>query len=244
MTRVNRNVPSSRASKAVRLDKYLANNSTLSRKEVRIAVKTGRVLVDGEPASSFSQHIEDASEVLLDGAPVEIQGPGYFMMNKAAGWICSHSSDLYPSVYACFDRPAESLHVAGRLDVDTTGLILVTGDGQWSHRITSPARHCEKIYRVGLAEFITPRMTERLEKGVFLSPEKVRTRPARVEVIRPDEIRLTITEGRYHQVKRMLEAVENKVEWLHREQVGELKLDPDLAPGEWRALQNNEIALF
>jgi 16S rRNA pseudouridine516 synthase len=166
------------------------------------------------------------------------------MLNKPEGCVCSHADEHYPSVFDLFEALHQPLHVAGRLDVDTTGLVLVTGDGQWSHRITSPAHSCRKRYRVWLEEVITDKMIERLEKGVFLLPEKQRTRPAQVEKVADDEIVLTITEGRYHQVKRMLEVVENRVERLHREQIGDLKLDSALAPGEWRELTEAEIGLF
>ena len=228
----------------MRLDKYLSNNTDLSRREVRIAVKQGRVEIDGLIATSPADHVSPDSRIALDGGEVEVMGPGYFMLNKADGWICSHSSELYPSVYECFDRPAETLHVAGRLDVDTTGLLLVTGDGQWSHRISSPAHDCAKVYRVWLAEFVTEKMIAKLEKGVFLEAEAVRTKPAKVERVAEDEILLTITEGKYHQVKRMLDAVGNHVDRLHREQIGPLRLDENLQPGDWRELRGEEIALF
>lgn len=228
----------------MRLDKYLANNTDLSRKQVRIAIKKGRVELADDLAIDPSVHIGSEVCVKLDGEPVVEQGPGYFMMNKAEGWICSHGNESYPSVYGCFDRPAESLHVAGRLDVDTTGLLLVTGDGQWSHRISSPTHHCPKVYRVWLAEFVTEKMISKLEKGVFLEAEGVRTKPAKVDVVADDEILLTITEGKYHQVKRMMESVGNSVDRLHREQIGDLMLDQDLQPGEWRELSEEEVGLF
>lgn len=228
----------------MRLDKFLANNTDLSRREVRIAVKKGRVIIGDSPAASPAQHIEPGVRVSLDGQDIEERGLGYYMMNKPEGWICSHSSEHYPSVYEGFDRPAESLHVAGRLDVDTTGLLLVTGDGQWSHRISSPSHHCPKVYRVWLEEFITEKMITKLEKGVFLEVDGVRTKPAKVHKIAEDEILLTITEGKYHQVKRMMEAVGNRVDRLHREQIGGLSLDQALQPGEWRELRSEEVELF
>jgi 16S rRNA pseudouridine516 synthase len=228
----------------MRLDKYLANNTDLSRKQVRVAIKKGRVELENELAEDPSAHISPEVCVKLDGEPVVELGLGYFMMNKAEGWICSHGNEQYPSVYECFDRPAESLHVAGRLDVDTTGLLLVTGDGQWSHRISSPAHHCPKVYRVWLAEFITERMISKLEKGVFLEVEGIRTKPAKVDKVDEDEVLLTITEGKYHQVKRMMEAVGNSVDRLHREQIGDLQLDESLLPGEWRELREDEVGLF
>lgn len=129
----------------------------------------------------------------------------------------------------------------GRLDKDTTGLLLLTSDGQWSHSVTSPRRECRKSYRVWLAEAIPDEACRALEKGVMLNGDNTMTRPAEVQVHDDKIIDLTISEGRYHQIKRMLAAVGNRVEALHRFRIGNIKLDEALAPGEFRALTPQEI---
>jgi len=134
------------------------------------------------------------------------------------------------------------LHAAGRLDIDTTGLVLLTDDGQWSHRITSPRHHCEKTYRVTLESPISDDTAAQFTAGVQLHNEKSLTKPAQLEVITPTDVRLTLSEGRYHQVKRMFAAVGNRVIELHRERIGDIVLDEDLEPGEYRALTEDEIA--
>ncbi|MCK5887318.1 MAG: pseudouridine synthase, partial [Alcanivorax sp.] len=140
--------------------------------------------------------------------------------------------------------PAElrqDLHPAGRLDRDTTGLVLLTSDGQWSHRLTSPNHHCDKRYRVTCADPVSDADLQALRDGILLRGEDSPTLPARAERLTADQLLLTIREGRYHQVKRMLAARGNKVVALHREQIGEIALDAALAPGEFRSLSEEEV---
>lgn len=129
----------------------------------------------------------------------------------------------------------------GRLDIDTTGLVLLTDDGQWSHRITSPRHHCEKTYHVTLESPVSSEITEKFAQGIELRGDKEQTRPAVMEIITPTEVLLTISEGRYHQVKRMFAAMGNHVVALHRRQIGEIVLDESLEPGEYRELSREEI---
>ncbi len=158
-------------------------------------------------------------------------GPRYFMLNKPQGYVCSTDDPDHPTVLYFLDEPvAWKLHAAGRLDIDTTGLVLMTDDGQWSHRITSPRHHCEKTYLVTLESPVADDTAEQFAKGVQLHNEKDLTKPAVLEVITPTQVRLTISEGRYHQVKRMFAAVGNHVVELHRERIGGITLDADLAP--------------
>ena len=227
----------------VRLDRFIANNSHLSRKQVRRLLRDGSVVVDGHCALDPALQIDDDSEVLIDGEPLQAAGEIYLMLNKPAGYVCANRDDRYPVVMDLLDEaPVRELHVAGRLDVDTTGLVLLTSDGQWSHRLTTPRSDCRKIYRVELERPLTERMIERLELGIYLPGEGRRTRPATVERIDASVCRLGISEGRYHQVKRMFGALENPVLALHRERIGAIELDPALAPGESRALTAAEVA--
>jgi len=138
----------------------------------------------------------------------------------------------------------QPLKVVGRLDKDTTGLLLLTTDGQWLHRITSPKSVCQKRYRMTLAEPIDDHALKQLEEGVMLNGEQVPTLPAKAQRIAEAEIFLTIQEGKYHQVKRMLAAVGNRFETLHRDQIGSLVLDEGLQPGEFRELTKDEVAYF
>lgn len=226
----------------MRLDRFLSNNTGLSRKQVKLCLKQQRIAVNGHLVDSPAQKIDENDQVLMDGETVNELGPGYFMLNKPEGFVCANSDSEHATVFDLLDEPHKDLHVAGRLDIDTTGLVLITGDGQWSHRVTSPKHKCIKTYRVITEEFITDTMITKLEKGIFLEPEKIRTKPAIVEKLSNDEILLSIYEGKYHQVKRMLHAVGNAVDSLHREKIGDIVLDDSLAPGEYRPLTEEEIA--
>lgn len=226
----------------MRLDRFIANNSEFSRRDVKRLIKAGDVCIGDRVALDGGEILAGDEPVFIDGAPLLERGPGYLMFYKPTGVVCANSDNLYPTVFDYLpDAEASRMHIAGRLDLDTTGLVLVTGDGQWSHRITSPRSGCEKTYLATLAEPLDARMQKQLERGVFLKDEKARTAPAKIERVADDEIRLIITEGRYHQVKRMLAAVGNAVTALHREQIGAIQLDPQLQPGEYRSLLDEEI---
>lgn len=225
----------------MRLDKFIAAETHFSRREVKILIRKQKIYVDGELALRPEQKLSPDADVIVDGQPIVDTGPGYYMLNKPEGVVCANDDDLHPTVFEFFDDLPKKLHVAGRLDIDTTGLVLVTGDGKWSHQITSPRYECPKRYRVHLAEFITDDMISALETGVMLRDATALTKPARVNVVSPDEIVLTITEGRYHQVKRMLAAVGNHVDKLHRESIGGIELDSALEPGEYRPLTVVEV---
>jgi len=136
------------------------------------------------------------------------------------------------------------VHIVGRLDRDTTGLLLLTDDGEWSHRITSPRHGCAKSYLAELADPLPPDAARRFEEGLMLRGEKSRTRPARLQRLAERKVRVTLHEGRYHQVRRMFAALGNRVLSLHRESVGALGLDPALAPGAWRPLSETEARLL
>jgi 16S rRNA pseudouridine516 synthase len=138
----------------------------------------------------------------------------------------------------------QQLHVAGRLDIDTSGLVLLSDDGNWSHRITAPRHKCPKRYRVTLAAPLDPAAVEQFAAGLTLRNEAKKTKPATLEILTPTEVRLTIGEGKYHQVKRMFAAIGNHVVALHREAIGALQLDESLAPGEYRPLSEAERELF
>ena len=171
-------------------------------------------------------------------------GKRYFMLHKPAGYVCANKDDLHPTVFDLLDEPNMSdFHVAGRLDIDTTGLVIITNDGDWSHKITSPKHNKFKTYLVETQEPINEEAIVALEQGVQLHNEKELTRPAIVDKLASYSLRLSICEGKYHQVKRMLAAVDNKVVELHREKIANIHLDENLASGEYRPLTAAELSL-
>ena len=230
----------------MRLDKFIAENAGLTRSQAGKALRAGQVSVNGETEKNTARKISEQDQICFDGQPLAWTQPGqYFMLYKPQQCVCSHDDGDYPTVFQFFDYPLSSkLHCAGRLDADTTGLVLLTDDGQWSHRITSPKHHCEKTYLVTLADPVEDFYAKQLAEGILLRGEKTPTKPAVLEVLDDYNVNLTISEGRYHQVKRMFAALGNKVVALHRWRVGHVILDDNLAEGELRALTEEEIGGF
>lgn len=230
----------------MRLDKFIAENTGLTRSQAAKALKSGIVTVNGKIEKSGAAKISQADEIYYEDQKLEWMEAGqYFMLYKPQGYICSHDDGEYPTVFQFFDYPLMTkLHTAGRLDVDTTGLVFLTDDGKWSHRITSPKHHCEKTYLVTLADPVEDFYAEKLAEGILLRGEKEPTLPAKLEILDDYNVNLTISEGRYHQVKRMFAALGNKVEALHRWRIGDVILDETLAEGEFRPLTQTEIESF
>ncbi len=230
----------------MRLDKFIAENTGLTRSQATKVLRQGRITVNGMVEKSGAKKLSFEDTVEIDGDRLEWVEEGvYLMFNKPQGYVCSHDEGDYPTIYQFFDYPLrEKLHSAGRLDVDTTGLVLLTDDGQWSHRITSPKHHCEKTYLVTLADPIEAFYEQELENGILLRGEKTPTLPAKLEIIDDYNVNITISEGRYHQVKRMFAALGNKVVALHRWRIGDIVLDETLEEGEFKPLNQHEIDAF
>tara|TARA_B110000037_G_scaffold166647_1_gene188525 strand:+ start:1360 stop:1863 length:504 start_codon:yes stop_codon:yes gene_type:complete len=166
------------------------------------------------------------------------------MLNKPRGYLSATSDLQHPTVMDLIDLPPdEKLHIGGRLDRGTTGLLLITNDGNWSRRITEPGLKKPKTYLVETEAPITPQYQELFTQGIHLMPEDITTQPAQLEILAERKARLTIYEGRYHQVKRMFYRFENKLVSLHRERMGDIHLDPNLELGQYRPLTPAEIAL-
>ena len=230
----------------MRLDKFIAEQTGLTRSQAAKALKSGVVSVNEEIEKSGARKVSAEDIIRYEGELLEwLEGGQYFMLYKPQGYVCSHDDGEYPTVFQFFDYPLmNKLHTAGRLDVDTTGLVLLTDDGQWSHRITSPKHHCEKTYLVTLADPVEAFYAQQLAEGILLRGEKEPCLPAKMEILDDYNVNLTISEGRYHQVKRMFAALGNKVEALHRWRIGDIVLDESLEEGEYRTLSDEEIWSF
>jgi 16S rRNA pseudouridine516 synthase len=229
----------------MRLDKFICDCTELTRTQAGKVIRHGLVSVDQQLCKQPSTQVTTSQHIELEGELLKIIGLRYFVMHKPAGYVCSTDDPDHNTIFTLMDEPMQSrLHTVGRLDLDTTGLLLITDDGQWSHQISSPKHQCAKTYRAWLADPIDPSAIDLFVEGVMLNGEKHPTKPAQLEIVTPQECLLTIHEGRYHQVKRMFAAIGNKVEKLHREQIGSFKLGADLAEGEYRELTLAEAATF
>lgn len=226
----------------MRLDKFLSQYTNYSRSQVQQLVKAHRVTINGEPVKKADHKLGSDDHVMLDNQRIEAFSSRYIMLHKPLGYVCANSDSEHPVVLDLLDiTRKQDLQIAGRLDIDTTGLVLLTDDGQWNHRITAPKQECTKIYLVCTADPINETAIQLFAQGVQLHGEKNLTLPAQLEILDSHTARLQIHEGKYHQVKRMFAAMGNRVVQLHRERIGSIQLDPMLAPGEYRALTAAEI---
>lgn len=231
----------------MRLDKFVCKSTELTKSEATACIHRGEVRVNDEVVIHESTQVHENNIVLLNGRRLTTRDFRYLLMHKPAGTVCSNIDEVYPSVFnqLDIDRVSE-LHIAGRLDADTTGLLLITDDGRWTYDITVPSQQCAKVYRACLSQAVSPEtakdMTEAFKKGLQLQGEAQLTLPATLQIISPKEVLLTITEGKFHQVKRMFAAVGNRVVSLHREQMGDICLDVPV--GQWRYLSGEEVQSF
>jgi 16S rRNA pseudouridine516 synthase len=227
----------------MRLDKFVCKSTELTKKEAIQRINFGELIVNDVITTNEATQVHQNNTIMLNGVRLKARDFRYIMMHKPTGTICSNIDEVYPSLFNYLDVDKVSeLHIAGRLDADTTGLVLITDDGHWSFNITLPDKKCSKVYRVNLSNEIAGDVASKFGKGMKLQGEQHLTLPATLEVITPKEVLLTITEGKFHQVKRMFAAVNNYVVALHREKIGDICLDVKL--GQWRFLTNDEVQSF
>ncbi|MCF5687950.1 pseudouridine synthase [Pseudomonas sp. PA-1-3F] len=227
----------------MRVDRFLSNLPHFNRKQVRLLLVERRVTVEGVAVSDPHHDVREFSQVCVDGEILQAGKPArYFMLHKPRGCVSATSDPQHSTVLDLLDEPDKAeLHIAGRLDFNTTGLMLITNDGQWSRRLTQPQTKLPKVYQVQTEQDIGPQYAVTFAAGVYFAFEDLTTQPAELELLGPRTARLSIIEGRYHQVKRMFGHFDNKVIGLHRERMGPLVLDASLAPGQYRPLTDEEI---
>lgn len=228
----------------MRLDKYLHDLGFGSRREIGRLLTRQVVCVDGVRVKQGAAQVKETSVVTLDGEPLVYAPVVWLMLNKPAGVITAARDAAAETVMDLLPDRFARMQVmpVGRLDKDTTGLLLLTNDGALAHRLLSPKRHVEKVYDVSYEETLVPDAVARCAAGIALSD--FTTAPAVLTLLEDGHCQLTLREGKYHQVKRMLHALGGVVTGLERTAFGGLALDPDLAPGEWRPLTEEEIALL
>ena len=229
----------------MRLDKFLSNMGKASRSESGKLVRAGKVLINGMPAKKSDQQVNpDTDTVTLNGIPVTYKKFTYIMLNKPEGYVSATDDPKEKTVLDLVDPEdrRRGLFPCGRLDKNTLGLVILTNDGENAHRLLSPKHHVSKVYKFTSLKPISQEDASRLEKGVDIGGYL--TKPCIVTLTGENEGEITLTEGKYHQIKRMLEAVDNKITYLERISFGDIKLDPSLARGQWRYLTPDEEELF
>ena len=232
----------------IRLDKYLADMSVGTRQEVKKYIRQGRVKINEDIIKKPEYKIrEDEDKITFDGAPVAYETFEYYMLNKPAGVISATEDKREKTVLDLIkEKKRKDLFPVGRLDKDTEGLLLITNDGALAHRLLSPKKHVDKCYYAKISGGVTEDdvrvFKERINIGTQEEPEW--TMPAELKILEKgtvSRIRLTIREGKFHQIKRMFLAVGKEVVYLKRERMGALVLDEELAPGEYRKLTDSEL---
>ncbi len=230
----------------MRIDKYLAASRMGSRSEVKELVRKGLVYVNGKVCKDCSFHVNPEDEVCLNGQKIRYTEHVYYMLNKPAGYVSATEDEREKTVLDLFpEKIRKGLFPAGRLDKDSVGLLLLTDDGELAHRLMSPKHHVDKRYLIRTDDPLTEDDVRSFAEGITLS-DGTRFRSAGLDISEddPSEAVVTISEGKFHQIKRMVESRRNKVRYLKRLSVGPLMLDPKLKEGMYRELTDEEMGLL
>lgn len=229
--------------KEMRLDKFLAEMGVGTRSQIKEMARKGRLRVNGETEKKPERKIVPGTDqVEADGRPVAYAAMEYYMLNKPQGVVSATEDGKYPTVVSLIHSALRrDLFPVGRLDLDTEGLLLITNDGALAHSLLSPKRHVDKVYYARIEGKLPPDAVRRMEEGLVLE-DGTKTLPARLTIQGENEILLTIQEGKFHQVKRMFEALGTRVAYLKRLSMGPLRLDAGLLPGAYRPLTEEEIS--
>jgi len=234
------------ALKTQRLDRFVSEYKQLNRKSVRLILAQHRVYVDGILAKNTAQLVNKFSRIVIDDEVVQQNCTHYIMLNKPVGVVCATKDKHHKTVVDLLADDYEKtivdeLHIVGRLDLNTSGMVLLTNDSQWSQWLTSPLSQIPKCYQVLLENPMTNEYIDAFAKGMFFSYENITTRPVQLKILSPHHAEVILIEGRYHQIKRMFGRFRNKVVGLHRQSVGSLKLDEKLLLGQNRRLTKDEL---
>lgn len=229
-----------------RLDRFIGEHCQISRRDVRLILAQKRVLVDGNIVSDIGLIIHKFSHIELDGETLQNHEACYIMLHKPMGVVCATVDKQHQTVIDLLDHPAKNeLHIVGRLDLNTSGLVLLTNDSRWSERLMSPEHKVAKKYSVKLANAIQKNQQQHyidaFQKGMYFNFEDITTLPASLQIIDEHNVEVVLFEGKYHQIKRMFGRFQNPVIGLHRVSVGSLVLDEKLAVGESRLLTADEV---
>ena len=224
-----------------RLDRYLVQQDGIRPADIRPLIAQGRVLVDGVAATGISQVIDNFSRVQLDDRVLQAHSPLYIMLHKPPGVVSATRDSRHRTVIDLLHRPdRDTLHIAGRLDYSSTGLLLLTNDGSWSRRLGSPHTNIPKRYRVTLEKPVAADCVRAFREGMYFPYEGTTTRPAELRIIDEYTAEVVLLEGKYRQIRRMFGRFRNRVLTLQRFAIGKLVLDPALAPGHYRELTRQE----
>jgi 16S rRNA pseudouridine516 synthase len=243
--------------KSFRIDRYLSKKLTINRRDVKWMLAQGRIVINGDVVREIETIVEEFDHVVLDGELLQDKKAVYIMMNKPIGVVSATKDDLHKTVIDLLPNNLlinevnpkmevdHDLHIVGRLDLNTSGLLLLTNDSRWSRKIMSPEAKVKKVYKVTLENDVTEETVSAFATGMYFPFENITTLPAQLTILTNKMAEVVLMEGKYHQIKRMFGRFRNPVLALHRSSVGNLVLDESLAAGESRALRSDEVnAIF
>lgn len=234
-------------SKRHRLDRFISQRTGTPKRSIRALLAQGRVSVNGETATDINQQIDAFSLITFDGTELQNRIRRYILLHKPVGVVSATKDDIHPTVIDVLrdggfpDSELADLHIAGRLDLNSSGLLLLTNDSGWSEALMAPGKKVAKVYEVTLGNSISDDCIKAFQQGMYFPYEDMTTQPALLERLTATSARVTLTEGKYHQIKRMFGRFRNPVTALHRTHIGTIALDPTLAPGQFRPLTESEI---
>ena len=229
--------------KSFRIDRYMSKKLNINRRDIKLMLAQGRIVINGDVIREIETIVEEFDHVLLDGELLQDKKAIYIMMNKPIGVVSATKDNLHKTVIDLLPKDflSNELHIVGRLDLNTSGLLLLTNDSRWSRKIMSPEAKVKKVYKVTLENNVTEETVTAFAKGMYFPFENITTLPAQLTILTHNVAEVVLMEGKYHQIKRMFGRFRNPVLALHRSSVGSLELDETLAAGESRALRSDEV---
>lgn len=229
-------------SKRARLDRFISSHLQINRRDIKPLLAQERILLDGITATDAQALVDEFTHVVVDGRVLQAKEASYHMLHKPTGVVCATKDAQHKTVIDLLDCPERAdLHIVGRLDINSTGLVLLTNNGRWSRLLTQPETKVVKHYRVTLAKPIDDNYVRAFAEGMYFPFENITTLPAHLKIVDSHTAEVFLTEGRYHQIKRMFGRFQNEVLSLHRCAIGDIQLDVALAPGASRRLMLYEI---
>jgi 16S rRNA pseudouridine516 synthase len=235
--------------KSFRIDRYISKQLNINRRDVKLMLAQGRIVINGEIIREITTIVEEFDRVVLEGELLQDKAAVYIMMNKPIGVVSAtkdelHKTviDLLPAALLSRNGVKHDLHIVGRLDLNTSGLLLLTNDSRWSRKLMSPQEKVNKVYQVTLENDLTEDVVSAFAEGMYFSFEDITTLPAQLTILTDRIAEVILMEGKYHQIKRMFGRFRNPVLALHRNAIGNLSLDDNLATGESRELTSREVS--
>ena len=232
--------------KSFRIDRYLSKQLKINRRDIKLMLAQGRIEINGAMIREVNIIVEEFDRVVFDGEVLQDKQPLYIMLNKPIGVVSATKDELHKTVIDLLSgystEQLESLHIVGRLDLNTSGLLLITNDSRWSRKLMAPEAKVNKVYNVTLENDLSEDYISAFAEGMYFSFEDITTQPAQLSILSNKVAEVILMEGKYHQIKRMFGRFRNPVMALHRSSIGNLKLDEELKEGQSRQLTSLEVS--